>query len=505
LSFSAHAYNCLPIIIPEGITLLLKHVAVFFGAILTLTTVVYADQAEERDKPLQIDFVISEPCSLVRFVNTISSGNHSVTWLKDWFFRKRESSASPDVIEKDKALCHSYRVLMDDNSCKYKDQTGRQLDLYQEILCLASRTSSLPELLDKIKGIAKDADFQTLKSVFEYFDPMYRQLIWEPRLKSLERQLAEFKEKTVKLKIAERLGRVQSFMKAPWVPGLPFTVVLVPLPGGNNHTSGEGLGAVQIVELLPEGKFKTSAGVVFHEDCHGLWRSKNDLPVIQKMFASLPTGKIVYTELNEAMATALGQGWFMHETFGKSDKSWYRSDWIINTNSHALLPLLSDYLKNGTSMDSAFAKQACTIFNNKFPNAAVNVEFTSTYVILADNIPDITEFKSSVQEFLFRLHDFSLQFPLDDKHVKQFNEVPSEHKAILISVDKLNLLSGLDLSSKQIAILKKAVNQTVTMNLNDSEVLFCMAESPNEQQKLLLSVLSKKKWPATEKDGVSKL
>jgi len=483
---------------------MLRKRAATFSGILLLSALLspFSVKSEQLGQPLQINLEICEPCSLVTFVDTISGRFHTTTWVKDWYFKKRDSTASHELKEKDKSVCRSYRVLMDgdENRYDFKDQTGRQLDLDQEIISLASRSSSLSELLEKLKGILNEADYQSLKSVYEYFEPQYRELLWKPRLKSLEQQLAEFKQQSVESKLSERLGRVQRFMKAPWVPGLPFTVVLVPLPGQGRNTHGESLGAVQIVEVLPGSKFSEQSDVVFHEDCHSLWHSRKDLAEVQKMFDRIEHGRHAYDELNEGMATALGQGWFMKEAFGKTGKSWYM-DKTINTYAHALFPLFADYLKNNSSMDSEFARKACGIFNKCFPNAADKIMLTSSYEILADAIPDMSAFKEAVNKALPRLHDSSVSAPfVAEESIKTFKEDRSERKAVLLSLDKLDQLSLLGIPGEQIAVLKRTTRQPVTLKIGDTLILFCVADSFDKQQRMLFSVLSKEKWPAVMKD-----
>ena len=212
------------------------------------------ESKSQKDSPLTVDYVISEPCSLVAFMDTISGRAHTTEWVKDWFFKRRTTDAGPAQVEKERRLCQSYRDVFDrtSNETPWADETGRECDFNQRVLCLAARSSTLAELLEKVKAMTKSSDCEVLKSVFEYFDPIYRSYVWEPRLTVLERQLREFKEESLKSRMSERLDQVKRFMKAPWVENLPFTIVLVPLVYNGPSTHGESLGALQIVELRPE-------------------------------------------------------------------------------------------------------------------------------------------------------------------------------------------------------------------------------------------------------------
>jgi hypothetical protein len=443
--------------------------------------------------------VASEPCALVRFVDTISDRHHTTTWLKDWYFKTRQSQVASETVEKEKSLCRAYRTLMDgeDRAYEFSDATGRQLDLGQRLTCLAARSASLAELLDRAKGEVKENDFQTLKSVYEYFEPLHHCLVWAPRLAGLEAQLAAIKQMSVESKLAERLACVQKFMKTPPLPGLAFTVAYVPLPAIESSTHGESLGCVQVVELLPERQ-GAGAGrqmdVVFHEACHSLWQSRKNLAEVQKMFESFKGGRLAFEELNEGMATALGQGWFMKESCGRTARSWYM-DRIINKYAHALYPLLADYLKNDRPMDLDFARKACAIFRRKFPGAARRVAFTSSIQVFADSIDDMSRLKSSLNRALPRLHSYGISSPVcAGESISSFKENRAFCKAILLPARKLDELSALGLSVPEIEFVKSSGKKPVMLKHGDNRVLFCVADKSERQQEMLFSVLHRRKW-----------
>src|SRR5208283_3298283 len=156
---------------------------------------------------LKIEFVISEPCALVAFLGTLAERAHTTVWVKDWYWKKRPSSYRVD----DKAMIALFRDVIDGGSNQYNfvSETGRELDLYQKVLSLAADCRTLPELLTRLQPMVKEKDFEPMKKVFEYFAPVYRALVWQPRLACLEKQLEEYQRLAVGSKMSERLSAVQ--------------------------------------------------------------------------------------------------------------------------------------------------------------------------------------------------------------------------------------------------------------------------------------------------------
>ena len=372
--------------------------------------------------------------------------------------------------------------------------------LDQEIISVAAECSTLPELIDKLKGKIKDQDLLALRNVFEYYAPIYHRLVYAPRLDTLKQQLAEFEKGTTDSKMIERLGAVKRFMKSPWSADIPLTIVLLPLPSGGHSTHGESLGAIQVVELLPGMKFRDHADVVFHEGCHALWGVKPDLDQVKKSFSSISGGKTAYAELNEGMATALGQGWFCKEAFGKSAKNWYM-DKVIDGYAHALMPVLVDYLYEKRPIDGEFGRKATEAFNHRFGDLDNAIKYTRSFWVAVDSIDDKAKFKASVKKLLPRLNDLWLNESLaSEDNIRSFKEVECEHRAILLAATRLDKLHDFGFSNEQIDLLRVNDRKPTTLKIGNSEVLVCIADTPTKQQDMLYTELSRKRWTPRGRD-----
>ena len=202
------------------------------------------------------------------------------------------------------------------------------------------------------------------------------------------------------------------------------------------------------------------------------------------------------------MATALGQGWFSREAFGKVNKFWY-TDKVIDGNAHGLYPLVSEYLKDNRAIDAEFARRACEIFNARFPTAGDTVALTSSILVMADSLPNKQDFLDSLRKSLPHLNSSSLTAPFNaQESTTSFKDDRSERTVVLLSAGDLDKLSCLGISNEQIAKLKgkcaDKASASVTLSVGNKAVLFCIASTPSAQQEAFFKVLTVGKWPSPE-------
>lgn len=448
--------------------------------------------------PLKIQFVASEPCGLVMFLNILAERHHTSRWVKDWYDRKcRMNRAFSKNSESDKEPLESYKQLIDmeDKHFHYVDEIGRSRSVDEVILREAARSTTIPELLDRLKQTLSLTERVKLQTVLYYFEPIYQQLIWKPCLPSLTKQVEEFRKRTESTQMCEHLTEVKRFLNSPWSSATPFIVALAPLPTDGKSTHGQSLGVVQTVELRPGDHFQKSADVVFHEAVHALWFSKKDEEETTKLFYIPEKGALPLTELYEGMATALGQGWYTKLAFGHTGNSWY-ADPIINRYSQVVYPLYEDYLKQRRPLDAQFAHEATACYYRMYPDSDKQINLTSSYLILADEMQDFRTFRKSVYDAMPRLRECSISTPINAREgVDSFEKSHAVRAAILTSVSKLDFLKSIGLSQVDIDRLKRIQNGYSTANIGSKKVLFCLAETSEGQKKIFADVLKQSKWP----------
>jgi hypothetical protein len=315
---------------------------------------------------IQLDLVISKPCGLITFIDILADQPHVTKWVKDWYFRQ----SPPGQAGLDKEFISEYQELMGDPEESYRDEIGTPLTLGYKVVSIAASCKTLDELLLNVRPIFETSRCDRLKRVFDHFEPIYEKLVWEPRMKELLVQVEQAQTLLAQSKMLERLQSVRHFMRAPWVPGLPLTVCFIPLPKPDikdPRVHGGCLGRVQLVELLPGKKSrKTQLDVIFHEACHAFWETRHDKEATVQADFERADGSFAYTELNEGMATALGQGWFYQLAFGKRKRKWYL-DVIVDGYAKALCALITSYIEARREMDEEFAFEATKIFKKRFP------------------------------------------------------------------------------------------------------------------------------------------
>lgn len=451
-----------------------------------------ATKGAAQTVPIQVELLISEPCSLMTFMDSISERHHTTTWVKKWYAKIRGQKLADD-----KEFINEYQNLMNATANKsYKDETGRDQDLDQYVICLASQCKSVHEFTEILKQKLEKEQFEKLKIVIEHFAPLYHELLWQPRLPEFQKQLAAAQDSLTSTKISQRLQQVQHFMGAKWPAGVKCTVVLIPLPKfgfGRISTSGENLGRVQTVEVLPGKKTKIDLDVIFHEACHALWHTSPTQHLIAQECAKQVNGSEAYNELNEGMATALGQGWFSQQAYGKVQKNWY-VDEVTDKYARALYPLICEYMDNGKQIDSEFAKRASEIFGQKFAKAISSRQFMTTFEVYCDKLDNSTALSKSVQTALPRLHSFSISCPLDNpQSLSAFQSSTAKQMAIMLPAEKLNSMLEWGFSAEQIERLKTA-NGPMILQSGGRKILFCIAPIPEKQIEMLFNALQKQNW-----------
>jgi hypothetical protein len=444
---------------------------------------------------LQMRFVLSEPCSLWNFIEIIAKRPNRTEWLRDWYITQCQSFPDRD----DSELLGKINDLLDGRKKAYKfvEPTGRNIGLDDEIALLSADCADLNQLLEKLKPIVEPEDFRTLEQSLKRYEEPYHKLVWLPRLDTLKQQLSEYQSGAKNAKVEERLTAVQRFLNAPWVAGLPFKVVLIPLPVQHKGTHGRSLGAVQNIELLPASVFHDKIDVVFHEACHALWFSNPNFESEEKLFQEPGLGSVPKTELYESMATTLGEGWFMEEAFGKTPKNWYH-DQIINSYSHKLLPLYSAYLKEGRQLDAAFCAKSTRIYFENFSYADKDIRQTSLFLVLADGNFVAKTLDSQMRTALPRLREYqSVSIDQSDAR-KIFDDSDASRAAVLVSTVNLSKLASFGFSSEQIVLLKTVSAKSKKpkiMRVGNKNVLVCVGDSVEERERILFDCMKNKRWP----------
>jgi hypothetical protein len=248
----------------------------------------------------------------------------------------------------------------------------------------------LAELKRSGQGFLPPSDEARFFELLASFEPIYDALVWEPSEAKFEEYLARFQATVPDSMLNSLFDHAARFYGAQWPDDLPFTIAIYPIPARQGHTSAESAGSLETVAvLLDEKDLPGRFGVMFHEMSHSLYAAQpaDFQRELESYFdePSNPYAAVAYALINEALATALGNGWAFEVVTGRRDDgSWY-ADAAIDGFAKAIYPLVTDYLSRGQTIDRAFAKQAIELFRRTFPDAPWRFDtLFREIVILAD-------------------------------------------------------------------------------------------------------------------------
>lgn len=164
---------------------------------------------------------------------------------------------------------------------------------------------------------------------------------------------------------AHLIAKIHGFYGSRWPKDKPIVIHPLPRPTRNGWW-----GATIVVDRII---YETTAApsqkqilkdlpVIFHELAHGLYGSQ---PLtlkaeLDRAFRRPPSlaGKKAYALIDEALATAIGNGWVTKSLTGRlPQESWY-GDPAIDALARALYPEVEAYLARGQKIDAPFIKKA---------------------------------------------------------------------------------------------------------------------------------------------------
>ena len=338
---------------------------------------------------IKVEISTSKVHSLFGFVQAIAGDSHRPPELTRTFNKSKfNDDKAKNKIKKFQELDAQFRKSVEFGKAPPGRNDGVQIGKLIEIQSAFAKT--LPEFRERILSHLPVEDIEKMISTLEFFEPIYDELIWKPNVKALEKVQADFKIKTEKWKLDEMFDRAKIFYNAKWPDAQAFHVSLYPIPHDGKVSNATSLGAFESVGIIIgradiEGNF----GVLFHEMCHSLYDAQSS--VFQQQLADWfyknpsPFGVVAYGWLNEALATAIGNGWAYERAKGGNDKGeWYHQE-KVDSFGRALHPKVVEYLNAKKPIDETFVTFAVKAFAEKFPQALLEFEsLMADIVILTD-------------------------------------------------------------------------------------------------------------------------
>jgi len=285
-------------------------------------------------------------------------------------------------------------------------------------------------------------DYQRLK---DKIHPLFLQLLWNPAVAQRPIEEAAIAKFLSESKLSERLKTVKKFYGSSYPENLPFRVALIPIDDRNlkvKHTSAKNLRDVQIVPYLINAGLAENFDVIFHEFCHAIYEAQPNpfKEMINRFFLSSkdPHAVFVLRYLNEALATAIGNGWFAEAISPGSDqKRWY-TDENINSLAKAFYPLVTEYLAKRKTMDRAFFEKLLVLARQTLPDGpnAVASNFVALDFVVDPALPRAKSL-SGILRSKFRVQNLNTSLTVSQEHLDTF-AVPSLRNYLIVSPPDAN-------------------------------------------------------------------
>jgi hypothetical protein len=430
-------------------------------------------QKETQLSGVKTLFVHSEAASFLHFIDT-------------GFKQPRTSRSLRELIEKNKVTkftenknINSYLLLKSylRKGYNFDSVSSRPRGVFGEdtMNMLAVTSKNMEEFEDNLSSILP---YDGINAYFELKDEFYRSfksIMWDPSLGRQERNLDNLEDIVQKTNFRDQLKLARKFYRSNYPRQLPLKVGLIPIPDAeinNKHTSALNLRDVQVVPYLSSKGAASSLDVIFHEFCHAFFEGQS--LTIQKQMEDFYLNHkdghalFVYRYINEALATAWGNGWYSEIKEGKlSEKPWYTVDYI-DVLAKKYLPLIKSYTERGKLLDDAFMEETIEIAKAAFPFADREIRAnTFALKVLSDTSSTLpmAELSRHLHQH-FRVHWMRRSYPFTAQDIQELNQdsfyttlvLSSKEKKSFQKIKKSLGLKKQNLSKDFLAIVPKGKN-----------------------------------------------
>jgi hypothetical protein len=251
----------------------------------------------------------------------------------------------------------------------------------------ASFATDLDDFGRRILGLLPVGEHARLLGALQTLRPLHAANVWLPEREALEDNAEALRRRAAEQNVPEQLGAIARFYGARWPLGQPMVMALVPVPAGGRVLHAHSIGAVQVIEVPPDDDPVARLGVIVHEACHSLYRAQplalqRELSAAFQEHAPGLEGDLLLHQLNEGLATALGNAWTHAQARGAPpDKAWY-NDPTVDAVAHALYDEVAARMTTGQTIDAPFIKGAVAALRARLPTPAARPRLLFDAVVL---------------------------------------------------------------------------------------------------------------------------
>jgi hypothetical protein len=452
-----------------------------------------------------LNFRISRPICLLTFMETAAGYPHTSVTLRDHIRTTISSEDTADLnglIKKFSSLDLDHTYTLD----QYPAQRQKPRSSAGLIKIAAVQASDMADFFDRIAGILPNEQLLVLKDVLKQAEFYYDELIFKNSKVAIEKQLAELKLYNYKTKAA--FLRLKTFYGTTWPENFPFTVAIYPIPGSLGNTTATPHNNSLVMGLLTgETNYASRIGVAMHEIGHVLYEEqplalqwKLDSAFMSNSSLSAP---YAYSYIDEALATACGNGWMYEFLTGHLDNTDWYNDVYIDKYARALYPMVKGYIDNFKTIDRRFINSAITIFEQQFPDAAYEYDNIFNKVNFYTDASDNEQYRSimNLMNRYYRVSSSHSSYPISDEQSialaansagTQFFIIHTDHKKNFDALRNLfpQLVTTNETEEGIISFIDEDKRPVVIMNVKDISRVEAAFRRMAETKKISISLSS---------------
>ncbi len=347
-------------------------------------------------------------------------------------------------------------------------------------------SKTIREFKAKSFGIIPNAELFIMANTIEQFLPVYEALIFAPNKTNFTNKVDELSKFVEKSNITTYFETGLKFYNTEWDFSIPFEISIIPSFSGEFTAEAFLNNAVSEVPLN-FNHYDILFSVLMHEIYHILYdgQSLKYKLSINKWFNENPSqnSQYAYLLLNEALATALGNGYVYEQINKEVDKQdWYNVKYI-NQMAKKMYPLVKEYLNDNKSIDKNFVNKYIEIYDNHFSDWTNELDNILTYrYIISENKDD---FNYINQNFPYRSKSES-EYSISESSIKKMKETPIT-KIIIVSAENKNKLKLVKKHFPELRKWKFKANKEFVLSvfLEDKTYLVILNQINSSVEKLL--------------------
>jgi hypothetical protein len=414
--------------------------------LLALLLVIVSGAASGQDI---VQFRISKPYSVLSFIETATGAQGTSPTLRKFI----EASIPKEDTVFNNLLVDFARLSLYNNYKRGELPASRHVyrSTHDLLVIAAVESETLAAFKKRSIGILSNSGQQELFRILFAAEKYYDKIINTPYAGKMAEHLTALEK--YQSKANELFAKFKDFYNSSWTNDIPFNVTLFPIPGKRGvSTATPHANSLCVGVLTDETDHSQRLGVVLHEMCHVLYDEQ--LSSFQYQLDNVfsnngsPYSHLASSFFDEALATALGNGWTYQYITGKADtSSWYNNTYI-NGFAHALYPMTDQYLTAHKPIDADFINNAIRLFATAFPRSTTDFSILMNNMFLYTDIQQpaerqqlksmlLTHFRASRFNFSSPiLHEYSLA-SLEKAKETQLIIIDRDHEPVIAKLKKL--------------------------------------------------------------------